>query len=689
MRLRLSAPKRPGRRTRPQLECLEDRLLLHGGLDTLPLPALAPATAGSGPLLLPGGSGQPPAPPGPAGDPEPGGRHSPAPPPAAPPPTLAVPALSSNPGAPATLYLDFDGHYERWWGSCWLGLCPGGHDNVYNPVFSLDNDPTTFNSAELAVINQVWQRVAEDFAPFNLNVTTVNPGDFADRKALRVSIGGSWQTWYGANAGGVAQRGSFTDEDLVNTVFVFPQSLGNNAPSIADAVSHEAGHAFGLRHQVAFVNGAFQGYSNNGGSSAKAPLMGDSSNAARSTWWRGAYNYDWSNAGRLVPVIQDDMAVIAGPDNGFGYRPDDHGDDFAAATALAQDGSSVQGSGIIATTADVDFFSFRTSGGWATLQVDVAPVGANLDAKVELWQDTRVLVNGVVTPVRRLVVTADPADSLGVTITAQLGPGRYYLAVRSHGDYGDVGQYRVGGFVPNAPGADPAPLRLDARALSPGVVRVTAVVKNLGTAAYSSWPGATAVLYVNNHLGPGLPLWEAVAQQAFTSLQPGQEITLTSDMGYDGPERGGPFGTQQTAQSQYREFKLAVLLPVFGAVLPVNWDVLDGNLQNNELTRRVNLAALFPRQPTAPVPPGVPGPAPVPRAAPPLPPPVVVDAVFAGPAAATATPLSLPAVAPVRLHPAEDGAGGEALVSILLPALGRARERARQPPSGRCDGCYG
>ena len=33
-----------------------------------------------------------------------------------------------------------------------------------------DGDPTSFSASELSSINEVWTRVAEDFAPFNVNV---------------------------------------------------------------------------------------------------------------------------------------------------------------------------------------------------------------------------------------------------------------------------------------------------------------------------------------------------------------------------------------------------------------------------------------------------------------------------------------------------------------------------------------
>src|SRR5689334_12001323 len=80
-----------------------------------------------------------------------------------------VPQLSSRPGAAATLYLDFDGHFESSWKS---------YSNVTSPAYSRDSDPTSFSATELTSINEIWTRVAEDFAPFNINVTTVTPASF-------------------------------------------------------------------------------------------------------------------------------------------------------------------------------------------------------------------------------------------------------------------------------------------------------------------------------------------------------------------------------------------------------------------------------------------------------------------------------------------------------------------------------
>src|SRR5262249_7060901 len=102
-------------------------------------------------------------------------------------PTL--PQLSSRPGAPYTLYLNFTGNkitedfkFTR--------------DNVsYNlnghvtPRFDTDGDPTSFGSGEQWSIREIFERVAEDYAPFNVNVTTVRPA-VMDHTVLTVAIGG-------------------------------------------------------------------------------------------------------------------------------------------------------------------------------------------------------------------------------------------------------------------------------------------------------------------------------------------------------------------------------------------------------------------------------------------------------------------------------------------------------------------
>src|SRR5262249_47624698 len=159
----------------------------------------------------------------------------------------------------------------------------------------------------------------------------------------------SGRDWYGSPISGVAIGSSYTVANQENTAYVFPDDLDGNPTWIADAVSHEAGHCYGLGHQSTFnaAGAKIQENNTNGDSTVVAPIMGDPSYADRGIWWYGRNtNGDW----------QDDMAVIASANNGFGFRADDHGDTFASASSLTFDGDKWSASGIIEQTTDRDVF---------------------------------------------------------------------------------------------------------------------------------------------------------------------------------------------------------------------------------------------------------------------------------------------------------------------------------------------
>src|SRR5262245_9898032 len=200
---------------RPLLEVLEARHVpctLHSGpVAPAPAPALLPAPAASDAMA--------------SSSPTDSGRES-----------NSVPVLNSLPGARAALFLDFNGDFEARWGNA---------KDITTPPYDQDGDPSSLSASEVENIKKIWAYVAEDFAPFKINVTTVSPPSFDNRKALRVAIGGTGD-WIGS-PGGVAFVHSFTNS-LSNTVFVFSKNLNNGNPRwTADAASHEAGHAFGLQ----------------------------------------------------------------------------------------------------------------------------------------------------------------------------------------------------------------------------------------------------------------------------------------------------------------------------------------------------------------------------------------------------------------------------------------------------------
>lgn len=326
----------------------------------------------------------------------------------------SIPALNSLPSAPVDIYLDFDGHYEAVWGS-W--------GDITTPVYSRDSDFGSFSDSELQAIYDIWAQVAEDFAPFHVNVTTVEPPSFEDGVAMRVSIGGTGD-WYGSTVGGVGYVNNFTSW-IANTVYVFSANLSNGNPKrVAEASSHETGHGFGLEHQSQYNAGGAKIAEYYAGANGKAPIMGNSYSATRGLWWNGP-NTNGPNS------IQDDMARIARATNGFGYRPDDHGNTPGTATQLSGPGGELSGSGVIATTSDVDYFAFETDAGEVTLTVTLPP-NNNLDARLELRSASD-----------DLILFAAPSNSFGATLTINLQAGSYRVVVKSQGNYGDVGQYTL------------------------------------------------------------------------------------------------------------------------------------------------------------------------------------------------------------------------------------------------------
>ena len=121
--------------------------------------------------------------------------------------------LHSRPGAPNVVYLDFTGHTVT--GTAWNGLA--GTDPLVARPFDLDGSPSTFGATELAAIAEIWARVAEDYAPFNIDVTTEEPTSF-DRHTGRVLITNSTDANGKAmpynSAGGVAYIGVWGSVEL-------------------------------------------------------------------------------------------------------------------------------------------------------------------------------------------------------------------------------------------------------------------------------------------------------------------------------------------------------------------------------------------------------------------------------------------------------------------------------------------
>jgi hypothetical protein len=341
-------------------------------------------------------------------------------------PLNTVPQLSSRPSAFVKVFLDFNGAPPTQWGS---------YNVPTTPAYDLDDDPSTFSQPELDGVREVWSRVSEKYSPFNVNVTTVDPGTYEYGETVRLVVGGD-SNWAGGVYGGFGFVNGFNGLTS-NTAWVFSKNLGKGLPKyVAEAAAHEAGHNFGLQHQSAYSDAGVKVDEYNRGEAAKAPIMGFSYYAERGLWWNGK--------SISATTVQDDLGTISGFNNPFGYRLDDFGQSAAQATALnTPNGVDIDPlGGVIERTSDVDWFKFDSAGGTVNLRADVAELGPMLDLTLRLLD-----VNG------NVLALADTA-ALGEYLALDVPAGQYFVAIASHGSYGDIGQYRISGsVVPEPAGA--------------------------------------------------------------------------------------------------------------------------------------------------------------------------------------------------------------------------------------------
>lgn len=394
--------------------------------------------------------------------------------------------LHSRPGSNRVIYLDFNGHtisQTSVWSSYMSAI--GG---VAAP-FNMDGDPTSFNTIEQDVIQGIWQRIAEDYAPFDVDVTTEDPGNdalnregwFDQKYGIRAVMTAT--NFMGAGIGGVAYVGIFDYDGGADyqPAWIFTTSLGNSEKNITEAASHEIGHTLGLNHDGLSTTDYYSGHG------VWAPIMGVGYNKNISQWSKGEYP-GASNT-------EDDLTIIQS--HGLTLIADDHGNTRAAATVL--NGNSINVSGLITTQSDVDVFKFTTGAGSVSININPAPRGGNLDIKAQILDSAG-----------NLIATSDPSsyalqNSFPAGISAgfnqTLPAGTYFLTVdgtRSAQDdptygyteYASIGQYTIIGTLAAGNNAQ-APVAIIAPSATSGAAPLA--INFTGSGSYD--PDGTIVGY--------------------------------------------------------------------------------------------------------------------------------------------------------------------------------------------------
>lgn len=366
--------------------------------------------------------------------------------------------LHSKPGSSKVLYLDFDG--EDLTGRAWgdgnlvaLPFDPSGNDNPETVA--------NFTESELARIHEIWHRISEDFAAFDIDVTTEEPAVFTTTTGhvlITHDVDANGINMPALNAGGVAWVNMFGKSNYFeySPALVYYTNLASGyAPYVAEAGSHEFGHNLGLSHDGADGTTYYRGHGN--GMVDWSPIMGNSYQRNVTQWSKGEYS--------TANNTQDDIAIIAAD---LGFTVDDHGDSAGTSTELVVESNGDilvsspeidphnaldQNKGIINDRADVDWFFVDVSES-SQLTVSGTPAwhsftrndyrGSNMDIELVLMDSDLS------------IIAADESDQItNAEVSVAVSPGRYYVQIDGIGndtqsnytDYASTGMFFLEGTI--------------------------------------------------------------------------------------------------------------------------------------------------------------------------------------------------------------------------------------------------
>ena len=393
--------------------------------------------------------------------------------------------LHSKPDALKTIFLNFQGATLSADEHFLPPLLDSDEMSIDVAPFSIDADPA-FSDAERRLVQKIWQRVAEDFAPFDVDVTTEQPAlERISRASAEDQVYGMdvlfallMESWNIPGSAGFGMPGAFSANspgaDSMKPSLVFYTTDVINARTLADSATREVGITLGLRTDVQGCNG--EPYAGQGDSEVNgwAPIMGELSERPLRQFDKGEYaNPGICGEGAVPP--QDDFIVMQGA--GLSLRADEAGNTTGTASWLPVTSSAGRSAasfgGVIASADDTDVFYLDAGAGVLDITVEPAPLGPNADLELTLRNSA-----GNVVQVNK------PIQNLGAAINVSVGaPGRYFLEVKGGGEgdplltgysnYGSVGAYELAGSFATPSNAPPSAVMDVSRVIGPSAMTLT------------------------------------------------------------------------------------------------------------------------------------------------------------------------------------------------------------------------
>ncbi len=355
-----------------------------------------------------------------------------------------VPIHHTLPGATNILYLNFVG--ETIQGKAWN---KENNTAIYRALpYDLDGI-SGFSKEEQNAISSIWARVAEDYIPWAIDVTTEMPvrSPYAMEVVVTKNLDATGVPMPANSSGGIAylQVYGFFNNGYYQPGLVYYNNLsGGREDGVAGGVSHESGHLFGLLHDGQGSVGSYFGSGE--GESSWSPIMGSGYGKSVTQFSRGEY----PNATNT----EDDIAMLT---ELLGLRETTVGSSVSTATPLGTNGV-ISTNSVIRSAGDVHVYSIKTGGGSlsinaSTFRSATNGVGNNLDLALKLKDSAN-----------RLLAESNPQTSCSASLKLDnLSGGTYYLEVLSVGNtvtpysaYGSIGQYTLSGTLGSCRTAAPA-----------------------------------------------------------------------------------------------------------------------------------------------------------------------------------------------------------------------------------------